>query len=197
MAQAAGQKRAADYETKRTRNHNAIRRWAEKRGGRPTMVEGTQILRIDFDDPDVSRDESFSIKSRPTTGISVASINSFIRAPREQDQVLRTRPGVLLGPDCWPEGRHPRGHRAEHKRRAALAAGSDLDRRRHGRVQRDKQIVAHSLNTAQPRAGGCPTPTPRPCQAMPWPCFGRLRSTLIRRTTLPADRWLSGRERQA
>jgi len=57
MAQAAGQKKAADYETKRTRDHNAIRRWAEKRGGRPTMVEGTQILRIDFDDPDVSRDE--------------------------------------------------------------------------------------------------------------------------------------------
>jgi hypothetical protein len=57
MAQAAKRKKAVDYEAKRTRDHDIIRRWAEKRGGRPTMVEGTQILRIDFDDPDGSRDE--------------------------------------------------------------------------------------------------------------------------------------------
>jgi hypothetical protein len=58
MAHAARGKKAVDYEAKRTRDHDTIRRWAEKRGGRPTMVEGTQILRIDFDDPDGSRDEN-------------------------------------------------------------------------------------------------------------------------------------------
>jgi hypothetical protein len=58
MAHAAREKKAVDYEAKRTRDHDTIRRWAEKRGGRPTMVEGTQILRIDFDDPDGSRDEN-------------------------------------------------------------------------------------------------------------------------------------------
>jgi hypothetical protein len=57
MAQAEKQKKAADYEAKRTRDHDTIRQWAEKRGGRPTMVEGTRILRIDFDDPDGDRDE--------------------------------------------------------------------------------------------------------------------------------------------
>jgi hypothetical protein len=58
MAHAARGKKAVDYEAKRTRDHDTIRRWAERRGGRPTMVEGTQILRIDFDDPDGSRDEN-------------------------------------------------------------------------------------------------------------------------------------------
>ena len=57
MAHAARGKKAVDYEAKRTRDHDTIRRWAEKRDGRPTMVEGTQILRIDFDDPDGSKDE--------------------------------------------------------------------------------------------------------------------------------------------
>ena len=36
----------------RTRDHNAIRRWAEARGGHPAMVEGTEILRIDFGEPE-------------------------------------------------------------------------------------------------------------------------------------------------
>ena len=57
MAQSARRKKPVDYEAKRTCDHDTIRRWAEKRGGRPTMVEGTQILRIDFDDPDGSKDE--------------------------------------------------------------------------------------------------------------------------------------------
>jgi hypothetical protein len=60
MTQAAKQKRASDYGANRTRDHDTIRRWTEKRGGRPTMVEGTQILRIDFDDPDGSRDEKLA-----------------------------------------------------------------------------------------------------------------------------------------
>jgi hypothetical protein len=48
---------------KRTRDHAVIRRWAEERGGRPTMVEGTQILRIDFDDPGGNDD----VKLKPVT----------------------------------------------------------------------------------------------------------------------------------
>ena len=58
MTEPARRKKAVDYEARRTRDHDTIRRWAEKRGGRPTMVEGTQILRIDFDDPDGGRDEN-------------------------------------------------------------------------------------------------------------------------------------------
>jgi hypothetical protein len=56
----AGSKHHADYQSHRTRDHEAIRRWAEERGGHPAMVEGTQILRMDFDDPDGSRDEKLS-----------------------------------------------------------------------------------------------------------------------------------------
>ena len=33
-----------------TRSHDAIRSWADARGGRPARVEGTDIQRIDFDD---------------------------------------------------------------------------------------------------------------------------------------------------
>lgn len=33
-----------------TQSHEDIRTWASERGGRPARVEGTQILRIDFDD---------------------------------------------------------------------------------------------------------------------------------------------------
>lgn len=54
MAQPA---KAADHQAHRTRDHEVIRRWVEHRGGRPAVVEGTQILRVDFDDPDGSRDE--------------------------------------------------------------------------------------------------------------------------------------------
>ena len=38
---------------KRTTDHDEIRRWAEKRGGRPAQVEGTGgVLRFDFGDKD-------------------------------------------------------------------------------------------------------------------------------------------------
>ncbi len=41
-----------------TTDHDEIRKWVEKRGGRPTVVKGTEgkdgegILRIDFAEPD-------------------------------------------------------------------------------------------------------------------------------------------------
>jgi hypothetical protein len=57
MAQAAKEK-TVDYEAHRTRDHETIRRWVEERGGWPALVEGTQILRIDFDDPDGSSDQN-------------------------------------------------------------------------------------------------------------------------------------------
>lgn len=51
MAKTAERERTVDYEAKRTRDHDTIRRWAEARGGHPAVVEGTEILRIDFDEP--------------------------------------------------------------------------------------------------------------------------------------------------
>lgn len=53
-----------------TTDHNTIRRWAEQRGGRPTVVKGTEgddgegILRFDFAEPnekleEISWDEFF------------------------------------------------------------------------------------------------------------------------------------------
>jgi hypothetical protein len=51
MAQTATREKTAQHESKRTRDHEAIRRWAEARGGHPAVVEGTEILRIDFDEP--------------------------------------------------------------------------------------------------------------------------------------------------
>ncbi len=46
-----------------TRNHDEIRKWVERRGGYPAMVAATErndrpggMLRIDFDEPDGSRD---------------------------------------------------------------------------------------------------------------------------------------------
>lgn len=51
-----------------TRDHDAIRQWAESRGGRPSVVKETDggILRIDFAEPDdslaeISWDEFFKI----------------------------------------------------------------------------------------------------------------------------------------
>ena len=60
MARTAKRKEEVDYHAKRTRDHETIRKWAEERGGRPTVVEGTQILRIDFDDPDGQQDEKLT-----------------------------------------------------------------------------------------------------------------------------------------
>jgi hypothetical protein len=48
---------------KTTTNHEAIRKWVDKRGGHPAVVEATRgkggggLLRIDFDDPDGDTDE--------------------------------------------------------------------------------------------------------------------------------------------
>lgn len=41
-----------DYHSHRTRDHETIRSWAEVRGGRPAVIEGTQILRVDFSEPE-------------------------------------------------------------------------------------------------------------------------------------------------
>jgi hypothetical protein len=56
MAQTS--RREVDSEAHRTRDHERIRRWVEERGGRPAVVRGTQILRIDFEDPNGSIDEN-------------------------------------------------------------------------------------------------------------------------------------------
>jgi hypothetical protein len=58
MSRTAERERTVDYEATRTRNHETIRNWAEARGGHPAVVEGTEILRIDFDDPDESADQN-------------------------------------------------------------------------------------------------------------------------------------------
>jgi hypothetical protein len=42
------------HKAHRTQDHGTIRRWAEERGGKPSMVEGTQILRIDFGEREAS-----------------------------------------------------------------------------------------------------------------------------------------------
>jgi len=47
-------------EAKRTTNHEAIRKWAEERGGRPARVKGTApggLLRIDFGEPEPGLEE--------------------------------------------------------------------------------------------------------------------------------------------
>jgi hypothetical protein len=52
MAQSQRRDTRVDYDAKGTRDHTIIRQWAERRGGRPAMVEGTQALRINFDELD-------------------------------------------------------------------------------------------------------------------------------------------------
>lgn len=44
-------KHPAEHGAQRTRDHAAIRTWAEARRGHPAVVEDTEILRIDFDEP--------------------------------------------------------------------------------------------------------------------------------------------------
>jgi hypothetical protein len=58
MAQAAKRQSRKDHEAKRTDDHDTIRRWAKMRKGTPAMVEGTEILRLDFEEPDGSEDEA-------------------------------------------------------------------------------------------------------------------------------------------
>jgi hypothetical protein len=58
MAQTARKKSSTDHQAKRTEDHEKIRRWAEERKAKPVMVEGTEILRFDFEEPDESGDEA-------------------------------------------------------------------------------------------------------------------------------------------
>jgi hypothetical protein len=57
MAQTATREKTAEHQSQRTREHETIRRWAEARGGHPAVVEGTEIVRIDFDEPEGSDDK--------------------------------------------------------------------------------------------------------------------------------------------
>ena len=41
-------KQSEDYKTKTTTDHEEIKRWIEERGGTPTRVEGTNLLRVDY-----------------------------------------------------------------------------------------------------------------------------------------------------
>lgn len=58
MAQSARKSSTSDHQAKRTDDHGAIRRWAEQRKAKPAMVEGTEILRFDFEEADESGDEA-------------------------------------------------------------------------------------------------------------------------------------------
>lgn len=52
-------------EARTTTDHGTIRRWAEKRGGSPAKVQGTEdrsgegILRFDFAEPDAKLEKIF------------------------------------------------------------------------------------------------------------------------------------------
>src|SRR3954454_25099142 len=66
MASTATRRKTQDYQSQRTRDHKIIRQWAEARDGHPAVVEKTEILRIDFDEPEenlrrISWDEFFRI----------------------------------------------------------------------------------------------------------------------------------------
>jgi hypothetical protein len=58
MAQTAGKSSNMGHQAQRTQDHEEIRRWAEARKAKPAMVEGTEILRFDFEEPDESGDEA-------------------------------------------------------------------------------------------------------------------------------------------
>jgi hypothetical protein len=102
MAESAVREKNVDHEAHRTRDHETIRRWAEARGGHPAVVEGTEILRIDFDDPDPSDehlrrigwDEFFRIfdsrgleflYQEHTRDGKVSRFNKFVRAGSDDD----------------------------------------------------------------------------------------------------------------
>ena len=57
MAQTVRKTSSTDHQAQRTQDHEKIRRWAEARKAKPAMVEGTEILRLDFEEPDESGDE--------------------------------------------------------------------------------------------------------------------------------------------
>jgi hypothetical protein len=92
-----------DYRARRTRDHETLRRWVEERRGHPAMVEGTEILRIDFDEPDdgdenlrpVSWDEFFRVfdergleflhQERTRDG-KISRFNKFVHAGSDREQ---------------------------------------------------------------------------------------------------------------
>ena len=41
-------KQSEEYKTQTTTDHEEIQRWVEERGGTPTRVEGTNLLRVDY-----------------------------------------------------------------------------------------------------------------------------------------------------
>jgi hypothetical protein len=95
---------AGGHEAKRTRDHETIMKWAEERGGHPAVVQGTQILRIDFDEPGgnddaklerIPWDEFFKIfddrgleflyQDRTADG-KESRFNKFVKAGAEDEQ---------------------------------------------------------------------------------------------------------------
>jgi hypothetical protein len=99
----AATRKSSGSDARRTQDHDAIRQWAEARDGHPAVVEGTQILRIDFDEPGgnndehlqrVSWDEFFSVfddreleflhQDRTHDG-KTSRFNKFVRSGGDED----------------------------------------------------------------------------------------------------------------
>ena len=99
----AARQDTVDLRARRTRDHGTIRRWMEERGGYPAMVDGTQILRIDFNEPNdddeklrpVSWDEFFRVfdergleflhQDRTQHG-KISRFNKFVYAGTDREQ---------------------------------------------------------------------------------------------------------------
>jgi hypothetical protein len=91
-------------EAQRTQDHELIQEWAEERGGHPAVVEGTEILRIDFDEPGgdndaklerVSWDEFFEVfddrglqflYQDQTSDGKESRFNKFVRGDSNDDE---------------------------------------------------------------------------------------------------------------
>jgi hypothetical protein len=103
MAKTAARQKTTNYQAHRTDDHNEIKRWAEARGGNPAVVDGTEILRIDFDEPGGDNDENlrridwdeffrifdsrdleFLYQDRTQDG-KISRFNKFVRAGSEDE----------------------------------------------------------------------------------------------------------------
>jgi hypothetical protein len=136
-----------------TRDHEQIRRWVEERGGIPTVVDGTELLRIDFvkgprsggRDPrlrEIGWDDWFRIFDQQDL--------VFLYDPRGESRFFK-----LVAPDTLQEKQKGTGSRSARTssraapRRSTTTAGT---RRATGRAAAGRRGAGESNRGAAKRA---------------------------------------------
>jgi hypothetical protein len=148
--------------TRQTQNHDEIREWVERNGGRPAKVEGTgELLRIDFGEPDerlepLDWDQFFEIFDRSGLGFLYdpqGRMNKFIQVGEDVSGIGKTQPRARA--EAAPRRKGAGRKKASRKTGARKTArGKTAARKKTGGPKKSAGRKKRSTRKSATRKGG-------------------------------------------